>query len=510
MIRRRWLLVLLDIVFLSALGGYVIAGLEEVPFHGDESSQIYLSRDYYTLFNDHNWSSIRVRGNLWRTREQYLRTMGGAINSYTIGLAWDLAGYSVHDINYSWRWNNNVQYPVDQWVYNLAYGNRPSNRLLYVSRISSTLFTVLSIVVLYLIARTLSGSRLAAWVACLIYATTPAILVNGRRATQEGALLFSTLLVILVAIQVIRVQARPAITWRRLGAWYLGLGAVSGFAVASKHSSATIIAAAFLTIGALPWLRMRENKAFNKVFLRRHYFTLVAAVLVMALVAIMLMPMWGSVPEFIILLGLIVLTLMIGFERSKAAQRALIAALVVTLVIFPMAWITIIAAPVGVTIARAYLMRGQAETNYHQDTVRERIENLIDQSFFAPTQYFENPIWANFEPIRVQIAAYENAHLDGRGGGVGWGLLLMALDGLGAWWLYVRRQQGINLLILGWLAIPAVSLLISPLAWQRYYILLIAPLSLVAGMGTLALLSLIRSRTAIIRVRNAAPPETLY
>jgi hypothetical protein len=202
MIRRRWLLVLLDIVFLSALGGYVIAGLEEVPFHGDESSQIYLSRDYYTLFNDHNWSSIRVRGNLWRTREQYLRTMGGAINSYTIGLAWDLAGYSVHDINYSWRWNNNV-----------PYGNRPSNGLLYVSRISSTLFTVLSIVVLYLIARTLSGSRLAAWVACLIYATTPAILVNGRRATQEGALLFSTLLVILVAIQVIRVQARPAIRW---------------------------------------------------------------------------------------------------------------------------------------------------------------------------------------------------------------------------------------------------------------------------------------------------------
>jgi 4-amino-4-deoxy-L-arabinose transferase-like glycosyltransferase len=491
MIRRRWLLVLLDIVFLSALGGYVIAGLEKVPFHGDESSQIYLSRDYYTLFYEHNWSSIRVRGNLWRTREQYLRTMGGDINSYTVGLAWDLAGYSVHDINYSWRWNNNVQYPVDQWVFNLAYGNRPSNGLLYVSRISSTLFTVLSIVILYLIARTLSGSRLAAWVACLIYTTTPSILVNGRRATQEGALLFSTLLVILVAIQVIRVQARPAITWRRLGAWYLGLGAVSGFAVASKHSSATIIAAAFLTVAALPWLRMREDK----VFMRRHYYTLAAAVLVMGLIALMLMPMWGSLPEFVIVLGLIALVLMIGFERRKAARRVLDAALLATLVIFPMAWFTIIAAPVGVTIARGYLMRGQAETNYHQDTLRERVENLVDQSFFAGTQYFENPLWANFEPIRVQIATYESAHLDGRGGGVGWGLLLIALDGLGAWWLYARRQQGTTLLIVGWLAIPALSLLVSPLAWQRYYIVLIAPLSLVAGMGTLALSTLIRSRT---------------
>jgi 4-amino-4-deoxy-L-arabinose transferase-like glycosyltransferase len=488
MMRHRWLLVFLDALFLSVLGGYMFAGLEKVPFHGDESSQIFLSRDYYTLFYDHNWGAIRVQGNLWRTREQYLRTMGGDINSYTIGLTWDLAGYALRDINYSWQWNNDVQFPIDQWIFNLAYGHRPSTGLLNISRISSTLFTVLSIVVLYVIARTLTaGSRLAAWVACLIYATTPSILVNGRRATQEGALLFSTLLVILVAIHVIRVQARDGVTWRKLGAWYLILGAVSGFAVASKHSSATIIAAAFLTIGVLPWRRMRGNKAF----MRRHHYTLVAAVLVMALVAVILMPMWGSVPEFIILLGLIVLTLMIGFERGKGAQRALIAALVVTLVIFPMAWITIIAAPVGVTIARAYLMRGQAETNYHQDTVRERVENLIDQSFFAPTQYFENPIWANFEPIRVQITAYENAHLDGRGGGVGWGLLLIALDGLGAWWLYARRQQGTTLLIVGWLVIPALSLLISPLAWQRYYIVLIAPLSLVAGVGVVQLFGLI-------------------
>jgi 4-amino-4-deoxy-L-arabinose transferase-like glycosyltransferase len=497
MIRRHWLLVFLDVVFLSVLGGYVFAGLEKVPFHGDESSQIYLSRDYHTLFYDHNWSAIRVRGNLWRTRAQYLRTMGGDINSYTIGLAWDLAGYSVHDINYGWQWNNNVQYPVDQWVFNLAYGNRPSNGLLYVSRISSTLFTVLSIVVLYLIARTLSGSRLAAWVACLIYTTTPAILVNGRRATQEGALLFSTLLVILVAIQVIRVQARPAITWRRLGTWYLGLGAVSGFALASKHSSATIIAPVFLTVAALPWLRMREDK----VFMRRHYYTLAAAVLVMALIALMLMPMWGSLPEFIILLGLIALMLMIGFERRKAARRALDAALLATLVIFPMAWFTIIAAPVGVTIARGYLMQKQAETNYHQDTLRERVETLVDQSFFAGTQYFENPLWANFVPIRVQIAAYENAHLDGRGGGVGWGLLLIALDGLGAWWLYARRQQGTTLLIVGWLVIPVLSLLFSPLAWQRYYIVLIAPLSLIAGMGVIQI-------AATIRPGAAKPPLT--
>ncbi len=487
---RRWLLVLLDVLFLTVLGGYVFAGLEKVPFHGDEATFIHISRDYHTLFYERDWQSIRVRGNLWRTREQYLRTMNGAINPYTIGLAWDLAGYSVDELNGGWRWNDELGHPIDQWVYNLAQGNRPNKGLLAVARLPSALFTVMSIVVLFIITRTLSGSRLAAWIAGLIYATTPAILLNGRRAMQEGSMLWATLLVILVAIHVIRAQERADVTWRRRAAWYLGLGAVSGLAMACKHSSATIIAPAFLTVGVLPWLRMQEDR----VFLKRHWYTLAAAVLLMALIMLALLPVWWSPAQFIILAGLIGLALAVGFEIRLAARGALVAVIVVTWIAAPRAGFDLIVTPITIISARSHLMDRQAQNTYHQDTLAARAEMLVDQAFFAGTQYFEDPLWTDFEPITVQIAAYEGAHLDGRGSGAGWGVLLIALDGLGAWWLVAHRRQGTSLLIVGWLAIPVLSLLINPLAWQRYYIVLTAPLALIAGLGVCSLATLFSPR----------------
>jgi 4-amino-4-deoxy-L-arabinose transferase-like glycosyltransferase len=485
MASHRWLFVVLDVLFLAGLGAYVFAGLEKAPFHGDESSFIYSSEDYYTLFYQHDWDSIRVRGNLWRTREQYLRTMDGAVATYTIGLAWDVAGYSVDDLNGSWRWSDEIDTPIDQWVYNLAQGNKPSDHLLYLARIPSTLFTVLSIVVLYVITLTLAGTRLAAWVACLSYATTPAILLNGRRAMQEGPLLFSTLIVILVAMRVIRAEADDTMSWRRRAAWYLGLGAASGFAMASKHTAAAIIAAAFLTVGVLPQLQGRKDSAF----VRRHYATLAAAALLAWWVMIALLPVWWSLPILIVLGGLSALALTIGFEVQRGVRLALVAVIFVTWLAQPIAGYDLVAMPVKIVAARGYLMHKQTQSTYHQDTLRERVKMLVDQAYFAGPQYYEDPLWADFEPITVEIAAYEHAHLDGRRGMI-WGVLLIALDGLGAWWLYVHRRQGTTLLIGCWLAILVLMLLANPLAWQRYYIVLTAPLSLVAGLGAHALLRL--------------------
>jgi hypothetical protein len=47
-----------DGLLLVLLAGYVIAGYRKVPFHGDESMQIYMSRDYYYLVKMHSVSPL--------------------------------------------------------------------------------------------------------------------------------------------------------------------------------------------------------------------------------------------------------------------------------------------------------------------------------------------------------------------------------------------------------------------------------------------------------------------
>jgi 4-amino-4-deoxy-L-arabinose transferase-like glycosyltransferase len=482
---RRFVLMLLDVVFLGALGLYVFAGLEKVPFHGDEATFVHMSQDYHILFYERDFDRLIWRSPLWASHDQYLRAMNGAINPLTIGLAWDMAGYTVTDLNHGWDWIEEPRYGWDQWAWNLRLGSRPSDDLLHVARLPSTIFCVLSIVLVYAITRRLSGSRLAAWAACLIYTTTPAVLVNGRRAMQEGAMLFSTALVMLVAIQVIREQARPAVTWRGLAGWYLAEGAVCGFAIACKHSSSVVIAAGWLVIAALPWLR--NTTRADKHFLRRHKYSLVAAALVAALTVTVLMPVWWSLPRLITLLGLIVLTLAIGFEARGAARWALVggagAALLAAWMAAPTVWVNLVARPLDILSARDRLIEVQGERIGTQDSLRERAETLIDEAFFAGTQYYEDPPWAGFAPITAQIEVYEDAHLDGRGGGLGWGALLIALDALGALWLLARRREGTSLLMVSWLLVSALSLMMNPLPWQRYYLILHAPLAVIAGLG---------------------------
>lgn len=474
--RQRWL-ILLDALFLAALGLYVMAGVRKVPFHGDEATFVAMSQDYHTLFHDGDVESIRYQAPTWRSDRQYLRTMNGAVNPLTIGLAWDLAGYSVRDLNDRWDWIEEPQAGWDQWAWNLRLGNKPPDDLLHVARIPSAAFTVLSVVVVFGIARRLSGRRIAAWTASLIYITTPGVLVNGRRAMQEGSLLFATALVILIAIQAIRAQEHPS--WRGRTAWYLALGAASGFAVACKHSAAVIVLAAFVPVAILPWRR-------HEASLKRHLYCLTAAVLMAILASTAFLPVWWSLPNMVILLGLIALALMAGFETGGAARWLIVGGIVLIGLQEPATWFRSVSAPLDTLSARSHLMEVQAERVGGQESLGERAETLVRESFFADGQYYEDPPWAGFESITAQIATYERGWLDGRGGWA-WGALLIALGALGARWLVAHRHESTSLLVACWLLIPALTLMNNPLAWQRYYIILHAPLGVLAGLGIVGL-----------------------
>jgi hypothetical protein len=52
---------LLDAVWLVALALYILAGYDDVPFHGDESTLTYMSRDYHDLVQRRDLDSVLYR-----------------------------------------------------------------------------------------------------------------------------------------------------------------------------------------------------------------------------------------------------------------------------------------------------------------------------------------------------------------------------------------------------------------------------------------------------------------
>ncbi|MBN8619501.1 MAG: hypothetical protein J0L63_11385, partial [Anaerolineae bacterium] len=137
-------------LWLVLLIGYVLAGVEVVPFHGDESTQIYMSRDYAYQFIERDYEKLMYSDTPVSPTEQQLRLLNGTVNKYLIGLAWHSSGYTVNDINEQWDWGAD-------WQYNQQNGHAPSADLLQVARWPSALLLAGSVVVMFALGRALGG-----------------------------------------------------------------------------------------------------------------------------------------------------------------------------------------------------------------------------------------------------------------------------------------------------------------------------------------------------------------
>ncbi|MFN8449778.1 MAG: hypothetical protein U0521_14625 [Anaerolineae bacterium] len=184
--RRR-----IDVLYLLALAALVFA----IPptFHGDEAMQIYMSHDFVTAFVERNPSALVTQPPYPVDSSQQLRLINGSVNRYAIGLSWQLAGFTADDLPPQPGWNWQQDYDT-----NVSLGYVPTPALLQAARFPSTLFLALSVVVMFTLGWQFGG-RLAAYLVSALYAVNPIILLNGRRAMQEGLMLFFGLLVILLA-----------------------------------------------------------------------------------------------------------------------------------------------------------------------------------------------------------------------------------------------------------------------------------------------------------------------
>ncbi len=427
----------IDSLWLLLLAAYIVAGAAIVPFHGDESTQLFMGRDFFYLFHNGDLSKILYDG-AWSSREdeQHLRLINGTVSKTIHGWLTASAGMSRDQINGQWDWQ--LDYAA-----NRDLGNLPETQLLQHARLASSAQLALAVALFFALVRMTIG-RPEAYVASALFALHPAILLNGRRAMMEGSHLLGMMLVLLAGAWLLQGQS----WWK-----FVLLGVASGFAVAAKHPNAFVVALAFLACAAF-WL----------------YQTAKAR----------------------------------GPARRKQAQPllGLLAAGGLALFIFyllnPAWWQAPLDSAAEVLRLRFDLLKEQVALYGGYDSPAERIAGFLERAFFDRSQYYEVAQWASFDAIRAEISAYESSGFAGLAiDGVLGGLVMLALTTWGI--VYLTRALQIlskyRWLLLVWgSGIVLITLVLTPLPWQRYYLPALPFTQLAAACAFLRLIRLLWNR----------------
>jgi 4-amino-4-deoxy-L-arabinose transferase-like glycosyltransferase len=433
----------LDWLWMVLLAAYVLLGTPLVPLHGDESTIIHATRDYAYQFIDRDLSMISYNGSAAiDPMDQDLRLLDGRVQKYLGGFFWHLGGLTADDINRPWLWGADYEYQQ-------ANGHIPSDELLLWTRLASSLLGALGVLAIFGIGGAVGG-RPAAYTASLLYALHPAVLLNVRRAMMEGSLMLFSLLTVLAAVYFLRSKGRA-----RWG-WALLLGLSAGMALSSKHPGVFTVAPVFL--GAfVAGLAARETMP---LLLRRAGQLIMAGVLAL-LVFYALNPIWWGDP---------------------------------------------IARAGDVLEVRSRTLQSQMSGFDTYDGLFEQAAGFVQHALIASPQYFEIDQWATFTPITEQIAAYEASWLDGVTPGPV-GAVIIALLGLLGLWRLLTTPDPARWAVGFWaLGTVALTLLLTPFGWQRYYLPAIPALLVLAGLGMSQLVALAlpraQNRTAVISTES--------
>ena len=411
----------LDVLLLLALAVYILAGVPGAPFHGDESTQVFMSRDFAYLFLTGEADRVRFADPPVSAQEQELRLLNGVINKYGIGLAWHLAGFTLSDLNEQWDWGAD-------WDYNQTTNHAPSAALLLASRWPSALLLVVGMLAVYGLAE-LAGGRWAARFAAILYALHPALLLNGRRAMMEGSLIAFTALAALLAVYWLR--GRDGRAWL----WTVLFGLCAGLALASKHTA--LLAVIPLGAAALGWALVTERKQEGRALAVR-CGQMALAVVVAGGVFYALNPAWWGDP----------------LARLPDVLRL-----------------------------RSDLLAGQTAAFGGYGGPIDALAGFLRQSFAPAPQYFEVAGWDVW--LAPQIAAYESSLLAGVTAPWLWAAGTLVLGGAGLWALWRGRGlPAARWMVAVWLVSALLAaLLLTPIEWQRYYLPVYPPLMAVMGVG---------------------------
>jgi len=190
-IKKEWIIHLLCILFTL----FYLWGMDLVPFHPDESTQIFMSQDLFDFIDDPLSLSYSPETEL--TPKMTYRAIDMPLTRYLAGFARLVT--QTPGLASDWNWSLT-------WDQNLQIGAFPSPDVLATARFVPTLLLSISIYLFYFSIRKIL-SKTPALIATLFLGLNPLILLHGRRMMAESALLFG---VILFLWSVTRDHIKPA------------------------------------------------------------------------------------------------------------------------------------------------------------------------------------------------------------------------------------------------------------------------------------------------------------
>lgn len=200
-------------LLLLAASSFFLWGIRLLPFHPDETSLLYQSRDLELLLAaplSMAWDPTKEE-----ELDQAYRELNPPLPKYVLGIGRSVAGFGPDFVSMDWNWSLT-------WEENEAAGALPAFELLKAARAASAMMLPLSMLILYLCGRALKNQN-AGVIAALAFGLHALVLLHGRRAMAEGTLLFS---VSLAMLSFFGASKRP---------WFAGLA--TSLAACSKLSA---------------------------------------------------------------------------------------------------------------------------------------------------------------------------------------------------------------------------------------------------------------------------------
>jgi 4-amino-4-deoxy-L-arabinose transferase-like glycosyltransferase len=423
-------------IWLIGLSAFILAGVPSVTFHGDEVYYMLMARDYFTVFVEGRPDLLPVKA-VWESDTAMHRVVIGSTTPYFIGASWALAGKQKHELAQNGWYLFGISYDDNQNM-----GLVPSPDRMLIARLPIALLFCGSAALMFGLARLIAGkhSRFAALFPYLVsglYALNPVLLVNGRRALQESALLFFGLGVIAIAAFISR---KRELAERVHPLWWLGLIVVGGLACASKQSGLLYAAAAF------GWLAVAELTRVQRPRALVWFGAKLAAVGLLTLLAYYALSpgLWNADPLF-------------RFQDMVATRER---AMAVQITLTP-------GAPAPPL---------------------DRLRNIVMNPFILPAQHYEVSGFAESPAFMASLNAYMASPLSGLQFGAVLGTLLTVIAGAGLVINLSSRARGYpsNALAAGlyvWIAANVAALMFNPLPWQRYYLSVIPPMTIFCALG---------------------------
>jgi 4-amino-4-deoxy-L-arabinose transferase-like glycosyltransferase len=233
-----------------------------VPFHPDESTQLFTSGDFEILVSSPlsmTWDPARQDD----LRQRY-RQLDAPLTRYIIGVGRTLAGLPA--LGSDWDWSKS-------WEENQQAGALPDEKLLFVGRLSVALLFPLSLWFIYQIGAFI-GKYPTGLLAAFLLGTHALILLHTRRAMAESALVFGITFAV----------------WCFLAGdhrtWLAGLGMALAFN--AKQSTIALFPAGLI---AVTWQTSPSTRRTTK---RIH--NLIMYVGMFSVVTILLNPIWWRQP----------------------------------------------------------------------------------------------------------------------------------------------------------------------------------------------------------------------